>query len=176
MHKGMQCYITPLLQFELTQALLFVCSFVLFSPNPLIVFLVAMKKCAMPLSEPLFDHRPRSESGAEGVSSHMAPLTRMKKKENLIKRIGKNRGMQESRSERTKTKIFLNASSEKRKEERKKKMKEAKRKKMMEKKEIFKGRSTHLPTHSTQICDDTPYIFLNIIDLGPITSTILMRC
>ena len=26
MHKGMQCYITPLLHFELTQALLFVCS------------------------------------------------------------------------------------------------------------------------------------------------------
>ena len=37
-----------------------------------------MKKCAMPLSEPLVDHRPRSEmfqrswcnGGAEGVSSH----------------------------------------------------------------------------------------------------------
>ena len=37
---------------------LFVCSF---SPAPLIVFLVAMKKCAIPLSEPLDDHRPRSE-------------------------------------------------------------------------------------------------------------------
>ena len=49
MHKGMQCYITPLLHFELTQAF---CSFVLFPPTPLIVFLVAMKKCAMPLSGP----------------------------------------------------------------------------------------------------------------------------
>ena len=37
------------------------CSFVLFPPTPLIVFLVAMKKCAMPLSEPLVDQRPRSE-------------------------------------------------------------------------------------------------------------------
>ena len=37
MHKGMQCYITPLLAFELTQAY---CSFVLFPPTPLIVFLV----------------------------------------------------------------------------------------------------------------------------------------
>ena len=84
--------------------------------------------------------------------------------------------MQESRSERTKTKCNNDpASSEKRKEERKKKMKETKRKKMMEKKEIFKGRSTHLPTHSTQICDNTPYIFLNIINLDPISSTILMR-
>ena len=61
MHKGMQCYITPLLHFELTRALLFGCSFVLFPPTPLIVFLVAMKKCAMPLSEPLDDHRPRNE-------------------------------------------------------------------------------------------------------------------
>ena len=42
---------------ELTQAY---CSFVLFLPL-LIVFLVVMKKCAMPLSEPLVDHRPRSE-------------------------------------------------------------------------------------------------------------------
>ena len=60
MHKGMQCYMTPLLALKLTQAY---CSFVLcsFSPAPLIVFLVAMKKCAIPLSEPLDDHRPRSE-------------------------------------------------------------------------------------------------------------------
>ena len=31
MHKGIQCYITPLLHFELTRAFLFVCSFVLSS-------------------------------------------------------------------------------------------------------------------------------------------------
>ena len=37
---------------------MFVCSF---PSTPLIVFLVAMKKCAMTLSEPLVDHRPRSE-------------------------------------------------------------------------------------------------------------------
>ena len=74
MHKEMQCYITPLLHFELTHAY---CSFVLFPTTPLIVYLVAMKKCVIPLSEPLVDHRPRSEmvkkltySGAEGVSSH----------------------------------------------------------------------------------------------------------
>ena len=54
----MQCYITPLLHLELTQVF---CSFVIFPSAPLIVFLVAMKKCAMPLSEPLVDHRPRSE-------------------------------------------------------------------------------------------------------------------
>ena len=39
-------------------SILFVCYF---SPTPLIVFLVAMKKCAIPLSEPLDDHRPKSE-------------------------------------------------------------------------------------------------------------------
>ena len=58
---------------------LLVCSF---SPAPLIVFLVAMKKCAMPLSEPLVDHRPRREMvrrslciwGAEGVLSHCIEL------------------------------------------------------------------------------------------------------
>ena len=58
------------------QRILFVCSF---SPIPLIVFLVAMKKCAMPLSEPLDDHRPRSEMacrswrfrGAEWVSPQL---------------------------------------------------------------------------------------------------------
>ena len=33
---------------------LFVCSF---SPGPLIVFLVAVRKCAIPLSEPQVDHR-----------------------------------------------------------------------------------------------------------------------
>ena len=36
-------------------SILLVCSF---SPALLIVFLVAMKKCAMPLPEPLVDHRP----------------------------------------------------------------------------------------------------------------------
>ena len=74
MHTGnAECYITPLLALELTQAYLFVCSF---SPTPLTVFLVAMKKCAMPLSEPQDDHRPGSGmvkkltySGAKGVSS-----------------------------------------------------------------------------------------------------------
>ena len=35
---------------------MFVCYF---SPTPLIMFLVAMKKCAIPLLEPLDDHRPR---------------------------------------------------------------------------------------------------------------------
>ena len=54
----MQCYITPLLHLQLTQSY---CSFVLFPPIPLIVFLVAMKKCTMPLSEPRVDHRPRIE-------------------------------------------------------------------------------------------------------------------
>ena len=57
-------------------SILFVCFFL--SPAPLIVFLVAMKKCAMPLSEPLVYHRPRSEMfrrswcnvGTDGVSSH----------------------------------------------------------------------------------------------------------
>ena len=32
-----------------------------FSPVPSIVFDVAVKKCALPLSEPLVDHRPRRE-------------------------------------------------------------------------------------------------------------------
>ena len=58
MHKGMQCYITPHLVPYVNPSILFVCSF---SPTPLIVFLVAMKKCVIPLSEPLDDHRPRSE-------------------------------------------------------------------------------------------------------------------
>ena len=48
---------------ELTPSILFilfVCS--LFSLTaPTIVFLVAVKKCAMPLSEPLVDHRPLRE-------------------------------------------------------------------------------------------------------------------
>ena len=47
-----------LLALELTQALLFVCS-LFFPPTPLIVFLVAWKKCVIPLSEPLDDHRSR---------------------------------------------------------------------------------------------------------------------
>ena len=34
-----------------------VCSFVLFSPVPSMVFDVVVKKCALPLSEPLVDHR-----------------------------------------------------------------------------------------------------------------------
>ena len=78
MHKGMQCYITPLLALKLTQAYW---SFVLcsFSPTPLIVFPVAMKKYAMPLSEPLVDHLPRSDMvskrlmcrAAEVVSSQL---------------------------------------------------------------------------------------------------------
>ena len=37
-----------------------------FPPTPLIVFLVAMKKCEMPLSEPLVDHRPRSKMFRRG--------------------------------------------------------------------------------------------------------------
>ena len=53
----MQCYITPLLALWVNPSILFVCS-LFFPPTPLIVFLVAMKKCAMPLSEPLVDHRP----------------------------------------------------------------------------------------------------------------------
>ena len=61
MHKGMQCYITPLLSLWVNPSILFVCSFVLFPPTPLIVFLVAMKKCAIPLSEQQVDHRPKSE-------------------------------------------------------------------------------------------------------------------
>ena len=54
------CYINPLLVLELTHAY---CSFVrlFFFPTPLIVFLIANKKCAIPLSEPPDDHRPRSE-------------------------------------------------------------------------------------------------------------------
>ena len=35
------------------------CSFVLFFLTPLIVFLVAIEKCAIPLQEPLDDHQPR---------------------------------------------------------------------------------------------------------------------
>ena len=54
---------------------MFVCSF---PPAPLIVFLVALKKCAIYLLEPLDNHRPRSEMawkswgirGAEGVLSY----------------------------------------------------------------------------------------------------------
>ena len=37
-----------------------------FPPTPLIVFLAAMKKCAMPQSEPLDDHRPRLKWFGEG--------------------------------------------------------------------------------------------------------------
>ena len=60
-----------LLALELTQALFFVYS-LFFPPTPSIVFLVAMKKCVMPLLEPLDDHQPKSEmvdvtgGGAEG--------------------------------------------------------------------------------------------------------------
>ena len=82
----MQCYITSLLALELTQAY---CSFVPFPPTPLIVFLVAMKKCAMPLSEPVVDHRPRSEmvrrswrirgGGARGFR-HISILEEMNKR------------------------------------------------------------------------------------------------
>ena len=56
MHTGnAECYITPLLALELTEAY---CSF---SPTSLIVFLIAMKKCAITLLEPLVDHRSRSK-------------------------------------------------------------------------------------------------------------------
>ena len=48
-----------LLALELTQALLFVCSLFFFPPTPLIVLFVAIRKCAIPLSESLDDHRPR---------------------------------------------------------------------------------------------------------------------
>ena len=48
-----------LLALELTQAHIVRLFFVLFSPIPLIVFLVAVKKCVILLSEPLDDHRPR---------------------------------------------------------------------------------------------------------------------
>ena len=48
-----------LLALELTQA--HIVRLFFFSPTPLIVILAAMKKCAMPLSEPLDDHRPRSK-------------------------------------------------------------------------------------------------------------------
>ena len=67
------------------------------------------------------------------------------KKRKPDEKIGKNRGMEESRSEWTKKKEKKcnkdPASSEKRKEERKKKTKETKRKKK-DGKEIYKGRST----------------------------------
>ena len=56
---------------ELTQAY---CSFVLFfSPTPSIVFLVAVKKCVMPLSGPLVDHRPRRSKWFEEVDVTWGP-------------------------------------------------------------------------------------------------------
>ena len=56
MLSGMQrCYIASLLHLSKPQAF---CSFFLFSPVPSIVFDVAVKKCALPLSEPLVYHRP----------------------------------------------------------------------------------------------------------------------
>ena len=58
MHTGNAVLHNSLLALELTKAC---CSFVLFSPTPSIVFLVAVKKCAMSLSEQLVDHRPKSE-------------------------------------------------------------------------------------------------------------------
>ena len=50
-----------------------------FSPTPLIVFLVAIKKCVIPLSEPLDDHWPRffeevDVTGAEGVLSQFESI------------------------------------------------------------------------------------------------------
>ena len=42
---------------ELTPSIVRVCSSVLFSPGPPIVFCVAVKKCALP-PQPLVDHRP----------------------------------------------------------------------------------------------------------------------
>ena len=55
MHREMQCYITPLLALWVNPSLY--CSFVLVLQLLWLYFL----KCAIPLSEPLVDHRPRSE-------------------------------------------------------------------------------------------------------------------
>ena len=58
--QEMQCCITPFFRLNKPKHIvrLFICSF---SPTSLIVFLVAATKCAMLLSEPLVDHRARSE-------------------------------------------------------------------------------------------------------------------
>ena len=79
LHMHRECNVTWLLflNFELTQAHIVRLFFVL-SSHSLDCIFVAMKKCAIPLSEPLDDHRPRSEMvwrswcirGAEGVLSH----------------------------------------------------------------------------------------------------------
>ena len=54
LHNSSSCTLS------LPKLILFVCS-LFFPPTPLILFFVAMKKYAMPLLEPLVDHRPRSE-------------------------------------------------------------------------------------------------------------------
>ena len=58
--QGMQCYISSSCTWVNPSPY---CSFVLcsFSPIPLVCISCAVKKCAIPLSEPLDDHRPRSE-------------------------------------------------------------------------------------------------------------------
>ena len=60
MHMGNTMLHNSSLALWVNPSILFVCS-LFFPPTPLTVFLVAMKKCVMPLSEPLVDHRPRSE-------------------------------------------------------------------------------------------------------------------
>ena len=116
-----------------------------------------MKKCAMPLSEPLVDHRPRSEmvlkrltySGDRGGIVTYSAVDQ-DKKENLRK--NKNRGMQESGMEQTKKKEKKcnkdPVSSEKRKEERKRKRKKPReRKKRWKRKKSTKvGVHIHPPT------------------------------
>ena len=77
LHMHRECSVTklPFLHLEMTQAILFVCSLFFFS-HSLDCISVAMKKCVIPLSEPLDDHRPRLKwfrrswciRGAEGVS------------------------------------------------------------------------------------------------------------
>ena len=52
-----RCYITLPSALELTPSILFVCSL---SSHSLDCTDVAVRKCALPLSEPLVDHRPRS--------------------------------------------------------------------------------------------------------------------
>ena len=94
----------------------------------------------------------------------MAPLTRMKKKPDE-KKIGMNRGMKESGSERTKKKKKCNkdpASNEKRKEGKGKRKKRRKRKKKMEKEEIYKGRNTHSPPTCTRISEKKIFFRLRI--------------
>ena len=60
MHKGNAMLHNFTLAPSVNPSILFICS-LSFPPTPLIVFLVAKKKCAMLLSEPLVDHQPRSE-------------------------------------------------------------------------------------------------------------------